>query len=462
MRLRPLLGKPLAAYHAGIFILVAVTGIIISQLTEAYIILASILVVEYIILLVIMLHVNEKYIRPIWKSSRLVDELLEGNYRARIHHESGGSIGELNNKLNVLARNLSEFRMQEQMQEEQLSTVIDNTQSGLVLIDGKGYIHLVNRKFLSMFGGTPQDYRSYLYYDVLENETIHQTVQYTFLYEKNITDSFTQTIDFEKKYIDIIGAPIFDERNMLKGAVLLLYDITHLKKLEVMRKDFVANVSHELKTPITSITGFTETLLNGAMDDKETLNNFLMIIYDESSRLSNLIEDLLTLSRLEKDEFKLTRTTINFNRLINEVLPIIQQRAEQKGISLTTDVTKDITMHADGKRIKQILINLLTNAISYTPENGDVNLSITDEEENVHITVTDNGIGIDQEAIPRIFERFYRVDKARSRDTGGTGLGLAIVKHIVEVHDGKISVDSKLGEGSVFHVLLPKYDKTSP
>ncbi|GAA0429451.1 hypothetical protein GCM10008983_02260 [Lentibacillus halophilus] len=456
MRLRPLFTKPLAAYHASIFILLIATGAIISLLTNEYIILGSILIVEYVGLLIIMLHVYEKYMKPIKKTTKAVNEFLKGNYRTRIQHTESGNIGELNNKLNELARNLSEFRMQEQMKEEQLSTVIDNTQSGLVLLDGKGYIHLVNRKFLSMFGGESGDYRSFLYYDVLENETIHETVQQTFLYERNIIESFTQVIDVDKRYIEIIGAPIFNERNMLKGAVLLLYDITHLKKLELMRKDFVANVSHELKTPITSITGFAETLLNGAMNDKKTLHSFLTIIYDESYRLQGLIEDLLTLSELEKDNFKLAKTTVHMDKLTGEIIPIIQHRAEQKGINMEMNVQEGITLQGDRERIKQVVINLLTNAINYSPENGEVILTVFDETEYVHVSVSDNGIGIDQAVIPRIFERFYRVDKARSRNTGGTGLGLAIVKHIVEVHDGHISVESEPDNGSTFHVYLPK------
>lgn len=284
--MRAIFSKPLFAYIMGLLILVIVTGVILSQLTNEYIILGSILIVEYIILLLIMLHVYDKYMKPIKKASNAVDELVKGNYRARIHHTAGGSVAELSNKINILARNLSEFAIQEQMQEKQLSTVIDNTQSGLILLDEKGYIHLVNRKFLSIFGGSSRDYNGFLYYEVLANEKIHQTVQQTFLYEKNVKESFTQVIEVDKKYIEIVGAPIFNERNMLKGAVLVLYDITHLKRLELMRKDFVANVSHELKTPITSIKGFAETLLDGAMNDRETLENFLTIINDERDRKS--------------------------------------------------------------------------------------------------------------------------------------------------------------------------------
>ncbi|MFC4556656.1 two-component system histidine kinase PnpS [Virgibacillus kekensis] len=454
--MRALFTRPLFAYNSGILLIVVITGLIISQLTDEYVILGSILVVEYIILLLMMLHVHDKYMKPIRKASNTVDELVKGNYRARIHIPRTGSVAELGNKLNILARNLNEFAMQEQIQEKQLTTVIDNTQSGLVLLDEKGYIHLVNRKALSMFGGNSRDYIGRLYYEVLDHEGIHQTVQQTFLYEKNVKESITQTAGMDTKYIEIVGAPIFNERSLLKGAVLVLYDITHLKKLELMRKDFVANVSHELKTPITSIKGFAETLLDGALDDKETLQNFLSIIHDESTRLQVLIEDLLTLSRLEKDEYKPVKSEINMNRLVEEVLPITNHAAEQKGISLTVEMDNNISLRADKERIKQIVINLLTNAVNYTPENGDVKLTVTDKDENIHIEVSDTGIGISQEAIPRIFERFYRVDKARSRNTGGTGLGLAIVKHIVEVHDGRITVESESNKGSTFHVYLPK------
>lgn len=454
--MRALFTKPLIAYISGLLILVVITGIMFSQLTDEYIILVSILVIEYIILLLIMLHVYDKYMKPIKKASKTVNELVKGNYRARIYHKTGGNMAELSNKINILARNLSEFAIQEQIQEKQLSTVIDNTQSGLVLLDEKGYIHLVNRKFLSMFGGSTSDYNGSLYYEVISNEKVHQTVQQTFLYEKNVKESFTQIVEVDKKYIEIVGAPIFNERNILKGAVLVLYDITHLKKLELMRKDFVANVSHELKTPITSIKGFAETLLDGAMNDKKSLENFLTIINDESIRLQGLIEELLILSRLEKDEFKLVRSTVNLKQLIDQVLPIIKQSAEKRGISLTVEVTDKASLHADSEKIKQVVINLLTNAINYTPEDGEVQLKVANMEDNIHIQVSDTGIGIQQEAIPRIFERFYRVDKARSRNTGGTGLGLAIVKHIVEVHDGKITVESEPNIGSTFHVFFPK------
>lgn len=450
------LSKKVIGYSLILFLILIISGAILSQIVTNLYVLLAVLVIEYIVLLLIVFHFFDKYVKPIDKAKETMDKLLKGNYHARIHQPMTGSIGELSTKINSLARSLSELTISEQIQAEQLSTVIENSESGLVLIDEKGYIHVVNRKFISMFGKTPQDYIGYLYYDVLENEQIHHTVQETFLYEKHVKHLFSLSENEEQIYLEIVGAPIFNERNMLKGAVLVIYDITEFKNIEVMRRDFVANVSHELKTPITSIKGFAETLLDGAADDPEALDQFLHIIFEESKRIQLLIDDLLILSKLEKDESTINVGPVEVGFVLEDILPVINQHAEQKNIEIQVDADKKLTFEADEEKIKQILLNLLTNAISYTPEKGTVSLKIKESEDNVCLQVQDTGIGISKEALPRIFERFYRVDKDRSRDTGGTGLGLAIVKHIVEVHQGEITVESELGKGTTFSVLVPK------
>lgn len=450
------LSKKVIGYSLILFLILIISGGILSQVVTNLYVLLAVLVIEYIVLLLIVFHFFDKYVKPIDKAKETMDKLLKGNYHARIHQPMTGSIGELSTKINSLARSLSELTISEQIQAEQLSTVIENSESGLVLIDEKGYIHVVNRKFISMFGKTPQDYIGYLYYDVLENEQIHHTVQETFLYEKHVKHLFSLSKNDEQIYLEIVGAPIFNERNMLKGAVLVIYDITEFKNIEVMRRDFVANVSHELKTPITSIKGFAETLLDGAADDPEVLDQFLHIIFEESKRIQLLIDDLLILSKLEKDESTINVGPVEVGFVLEDVLPVINQHAEQKNIEIQVDADKELTFEADEEKIKQILLNLLTNAISYTPEKGTVSLNVKDNEDSVCLQVKDTGIGISKEALPRIFERFYRVDKDRSRDTGGTGLGLAIVKHIVEVHQGEITVESELGKGTTFSVLVPK------
>lgn len=457
--MKVLFTRSLFPYLIGDLVIVIITGAILSQVVDNKIVLISVLLIQFIVLTLLLLHLFERYIKPIENAAETVSKLVKGNYRARIHQSGNGSVGVLSNRINALARNLSELSIHEQMQAEQLSTVIDNTESGLVLIDEKGYIHLVNRKFISMFGKKPKDYVGSLYYDVLENEKIHETVQNTFLYEKNVKGSFTNGQGIDKSYIEIVGAPIFNDNNMLNGAVLVLYDITELKKLENMRKDFVANVSHELKTPITSIKGFAETLVEGSVQDKETSDKFLDIIYEESHRLQLLIDDLLILSKLEQDKFRLKLAEIKTAALIEDIMPMIKQKAEECQIDFIVDVDEELVFTGDIKKLKQVLINLLANAISYTPQRGSVTLKIHEKDEMVRIQVIDTGIGIEERLLPRIFERFYRVDKDRSRDTGGTGLGLAIVKHIVEVHGGTISVESKINKGSTFTVYLPKEAK---
>jgi len=454
--MKVLFRRPLITYVIGLLAILIIIGSILSQFVSNIYTLISVLVIQFIIFVLVLLHVYDKYVKPIEKSIDTINHLVKGNYRARMHHPTNGISGELSRKVNALARSLSELSIHEQMQAEQLSTVINNTESGLVLIDDKGYIHLVNRKILSMFGQTEKDYIGYLYYEVFDHERIHETVQQTFLYEKNVKQPLIQKKQQQKRYIEIVGAPIFNERHMLKGAVLVFYDITEYKRLEVMRRDYVANVSHELKTPITSIKGFAETILEGDIQHEEEKRYFLEIIYDESKRLQLLVEDLLTLSSLEKDEFQLNLSSVNVGSLLDEVIPMIEQRAKQTNITLQTYIDEDITLKADREKLKQIFINLLANAISYTLNQGKVTLIVEEKDSDVKITVQDTGIGIHEEDLPRMFERFYRVDKARSRNTGGTGLGLAIVKHIVEAHQGRIFVESKVNEGTTFNVYFPK------
>lgn len=449
--------KPLRNYVIGLFLLTIAMGIILWKTHGDLILFVAALIVEFILVTILLMNVFEKYVKPLDKVIETVDEFVNGNFLARVRQQAEGKAGELSNKINILARNLSDLSTHEQMQKEQLSTIVNNTESGIVLIDEKGYIHYVNRKFIEMFGKTTKDYNGFLYYDVMDNIEIHQAVQETFLYETNVKSFFAKTDQLITSYIEIMGAPIFDEKNALKGAVLVMYDITEFKNLEFIRKDFVANVSHELKTPITSIKGFAETLIDGAMDEQETRETFIKIIYDESNRLQFLIDDLLTLSRLEHDGFYLHITKKNILEIVSEIEPILQSRATKKQIDLRFNI-ESIEASVDSEKMKQVIFNLVDNAISYTPENGIVTLTIYKNEDNLLIEIMDTGIGIEKEKVSRLFERFYRVDQARSRNTGGTGLGLAIVKHIVELHGGLIEIESVIDEGSTFTVKLPLKD----
>jgi two-component system phosphate regulon sensor histidine kinase PhoR len=249
--------------------------------------------------------------------------------------------------------------------------------------------------------------------------------------------------------------PIKGETGEVEGALAVFHDITDARMFDQMRTQFVANVSHELRTPLTSIKGFVETLLDGALEDKLLCRRFLSIIDSETDRLTRLIDDLLSLSALESKATKLSIKQLNFVESVKSVFNILAPQAAEKKLRLELIYPPGVPcVKADADLVGQVLINLLDNAIKYTPDGGRVTVRITREGRKLVTRITDTGIGIAKESLPRLFERFYRVDKARSRVLGGTGLGLAIVKHIVELHGGDVFVDSEVGVGSTFSFCL--------
>ncbi|MDX8046689.1 ATP-binding protein [Gracilibacillus sp. S3-1-1] len=440
---------------ASVFVLIGIIVLPLVEEEELFFVLIA-LIIGFFVLIVLIYHMFENYVRPIRSSINVANELVKGNYNARTYVKPQGEAQQLSNAINVLARNLQEMSIQEKMQGSQWKTVLNNMESGLMLIDERGYVHLINRKFLQMFDKKSTDYIGFLYYEVLTDETIHKVVQETFLYEEKITGSITTSINGETHYIEVVGAPVINDLKDLKGAVLVFHDISDLKRVEEMRKDFVANVSHELKTPITSIRGFSETLLEDENADVEIQRQFLTIILKESTRLQSLVHDLLELSKIEKAEMQLSTKLIEVNDWLQSSLTLIEEQVSKKSLHFYKAIDPDISFYGDPDRLQQVVLNLMYNAINYTPEEGSIYLRIYETEDNIIIEVEDTGMGIPEEAKQRIFERFYRVDRARSRNTGGTGLGLAIVKHILEAHQASINVTSEVGNGSCFTVKIPK------
>src|SRR5579859_7285344 len=243
------------------------------------------------------------------------------------------------------------------------------------------------------------------------------------------------------------------------GAVVVLHDITDLRKLERVRRDFVANVSHEFRTPLTAIQGFSETLLAGAVNDPQNRDRFLGIILEHARRLARLTDDLLMLSKMDADRLELEIRRLPVEQLVSGCVETAQPRAMEKNLELSVNLEKNLPdIAGDRRRLTEVLQNLLDNAIQYTPSGGQITLKAEATKAEVIITVADTGIGIPVFDQPRIFERFYRVDAARSREAGGTGLGLAIAKHLVEVHGGRVWVESEVGVGSCFHFSIPLFD----
>jgi two-component system phosphate regulon sensor histidine kinase PhoR len=439
----------------GYIQLVVPQGLAESQERSIWIMMSVGFLICFVIILYVSIRVIRKIVRPVEEATRTAKELAKGNFKARTYEYQQEDIGELNYSLNVLARNLEKMTKSQESQHDRLTTLIENMGSGLILIDSNGYINLVNKAFKELFKEHTDYWTGHLFYEVFPHASIKSIVQETYLTEKNVRENVVIPIHIERKHFDVYSAPVLDIKGKLRGIVLVFHDITELKKLEQVRKDFVANVSHELKTPVTSLKGFAETLLDGAGENEEFRNKFLTIILNESDRLQALIQDLLDLSKSEQG-FNLDIQKVDLKLLVNETVEILQHKAEKKNINLSINVSGDTIMNGDPLRLKQIIINLVSNSLTYTPVDGKVIVNVEEEDEQIKFSVKDTGIGIKESEIPRIFERFYRVDKARSRNSGGTGLGLAIVKHLVEAHHGSISVKSKVGKGSLFTIIFPK------
>lgn len=394
--------------------------------------------------------------KPINRVINVTKRLQNKDYSARINADYSGEIGNLNTSVNALAASLQAHVNEIEESEKQLNSILSNLVSGVVLIDDKGFVDLTNHateRFLSKHTSkiTGKEY-SYVFGPLGIDHLIETVI------EDNVKRHDEAHIYFpEERILDVHIAPYYSQGWHQRGAIIVMHDITDIRRLEKMRSEFVANVSHELKTPITSVKGFAETLLSGDVPDETTAKQFLQIIYDESERLNRLITDLLELSKIEKQAMPLKITEVNVNDIIENSTQTISKFARDKNITLhLPDDKTQVHVEADADRLGQIVLNLVANAVNYTSDNGEIYIDVEERSSKVVLTVRDTGMGIPEEALDRLFERFYRVDKARSRHSGGTGLGLAIVKHLVESHDGKIYVKSVEGIGSTFTVELPK------
>ncbi|MCI1882868.1 MAG: ATP-binding protein [Sporolactobacillus sp.] len=402
-------------------------------------------------------YLIRSYSRPVRFAARMAENILNGKYdMVASDNEKHESVLRLNLAMNKLSESLHHISRSYTNQRDSMETLIENIGNGLVLIDGSGRIEYVNRTFKEDFRTEAVHWQLADYHEVLPHAEICRMVDEVFASKKRLIRQLQLPVHIERKHFDVSCAPILDKRRKIRGIVLVFHDITGIKKLENMRKDFVANVSHELKTPITSLIGFTETLLDGARDDRKMEEQFLNIILHEGRRLQNLVKDLLELSKIERAQFSIDWQTVALDKVMDAVLLMFREKADNKHIRIVRKNGPPCLASGDPYRIRQIMINLVTNAINYTPEHGTITVSATADDTAARFIISDTGIGIAKDQIPRIFERFYRVDKARSRDSGGTGLGLAIVKHLVEAHHGHIDVTSESGKGTTFVISFRK------
>ncbi|MVP00922.1 two-component system histidine kinase PnpS [Paenibacillus lutrae] len=399
--------------------------------------------------------------RPIENITQVAQQITNRNYKARVETQSLDEVGQLGQAINRMADSL-QMQMNRILEHEgRLKGVLENMGSGILMVDKDQRIVLVNRSVEDILGFSSSELYGKKYNEAKQQFELTKLIQECIETNKYIREEKIFYYPVER-ILEISLSPILQAGGEWSGVLVVLHDITAIRRLERMRSEFVANVSHELKTPIAAVKGFSETLLAGALDDRETAKSFLQIIFDESERLNRLVGDILELSKIESKRIPLQLSPTSLDSIIEKSLQMMESEAAKKKISLSMSAEENLYLEADEDRISQILINLLANGINYTPEGGTVSVkaeSIEHEggmdDERIRISIKDSGIGIPSKDLPRIFERFYRVDKARSRSSGGTGLGLSIVKHLVDMHQGTIRVESEVGSGTEFIIELP-------
>ena len=382
--------------------------------------------------------------------------VAEGDFRPLPSDGTGDTLEALGQSLNQTAARMDRTIRTLTEERNLSSAILGSMVEGVAVVNGGERLVFANPGFASILGLEVPPVAGSALLEVVRQTELIEAVRRVLAGEPRVEAEIATGTLRQHFFAATVAAVRAGETS---GAVIVLHDITDLRKLERIRRDFVANVSHEFRTPLTAIQGFAETLLAGAMNDPQNRDRFLGIILEHSRRLARLTEDLLRLSQMDADKLELELRPVGVAQLVESCYETARHRATEKGLNLSLDVPEGLpNVSGDARRLQEVLQNLLENAIQYTLPGGKIVLSAEAKNEEVIFTVTDTGIGIPQADQPRIFERFYRVDVARSREAGGTGLGLSIAKHLIEGHGGRIWVESEVGVGSKFHVSVPIFD----
>lgn len=404
---------------------------------------------------IISVRLADRFSRPLTTITEAVQDMAAGNLKRRVLWDYEDELGSLSTAVNEMASKLDANIQEISTVKNRLEMVLDNTVNGILMVAADGRITYANPVAMRVLGSDKRiigrkHFEAVANYDLLS--VIDQVRKDGFPYKGELVLE-----NLGGKIIEVHAVPISETEGFVPAGVLLvLNDITELKRLEQVRKDFIANISHELKTPVANISGFAETLL-AEQSENEHVHEFSSIIYEESQRLRRLIESLIKLSNLETGTPELNLVEVDARDLVNEVVHVALKRNEKRGLKIESILPeKPVMIKVDRDSIVQVLINLVKNAIAYNLDNKPIRVELDESEGGIKISVQDHGEGIPESDLKRIFERFYRVDKTRSRKTGGTGLGLSIAKHLVENHGGEVGVDSKLGAGSTFFFTIPR------
>jgi two-component system phosphate regulon sensor histidine kinase PhoR len=386
------------------------------------------------------------------------ERVAQGDFRPISVERRGDELADLGHTLNETAAHLEQTIASLTEERNRSAAILRSMVEGVAVIGPEGRVAFLNEAFCRALGVEAAQSEGRSMVEVVRQSDLLVVVQQALAGKETSGCEVTLAgADGARQSFMATAAPVrAGGPGSATGAVLVLHDISELRRLERVRRDFVANVSHEFKTPLTAIQGFAETLLGGALDDATNRRRFVEIIRDHSARLDRLTDDLLKLARIEAGKLDLEFSPVDVAALVESCVQTTRFRSAQKQLTLSVDCPASLPpVRGDARRLAEVLQNILDNAAQYTPAGGIISIQATAEDGQVRIGVTDTGIGIPRDDLQRIFERFYRVDAARSREAGGTGLGLSIAKHLVEAHGGRIEVESEVGHGSTFSILLP-------
>lgn len=396
--------------------------------------------------LLLALLLSKSILRPIERLAAFAARLPKEKFETRSDVKRSDEIGDLSDSLNYMADEIQTLFKKLDHEKKEFELIVNSLQDPLLVVENNLIIRLVNESFNEKFGYELKPNKKEYLYNVLLSNNLIEEVENTFKSDRN----FISNLEYNNRYYYVSITHIKSKKNV----VCVFYDITEQKELEVQKRDFVSNVSHELRTPLTSIKGFVETLLEDEADDIK--RHYLEIINRNNDRLIHMISDLLSLSSLENQPRPLNLEESDLLELIDHVTVIFKDKLAERGITFSVNSNEEKLIYLfDQYRMEQVFINLIENAIKYS-EAKDICIDCKMLKDKVEVTVSDNGIGIKSDFVQRIFERFFVVDKSRSRKLGGTGLGLSLVKHIVQLHKGVITVRSIVGQGTTFKIVLPK------
>lgn len=386
--------------------------------------------------------------KPIRSLSKRAKDLAAGNLRNPIPVLSNDEIGDLTENFNYMASSLHQTLEQIAGEKNKMETILYYMTDGILVFDESGRVIHKNPASVRMLGFSAAREYEEIFYEPFR-------LSYSQLTERLDREQLKFILEKESQYYNVAFARYFSDDDVVRGVICVVQDVTEHKKLEQIQKEFVANVSHELRTPITTVKSYAETLLELSPEDADNRNRFLQVINSESDRMTTLVQDLLELSKLDNKKLSFQMERIELAELVRNEAERYQIHARKKEQQILFEAAEKYYIHGDAGRVSQVFRNLISNAVKYSGNGSEIKVTLYSREGFVVGEVRDQGMGISPEDLPRVFERFYRVDKARSRAMGGTGLGLAIVKEIMQYHGGRIEVTSELGKGSCFYLYFP-------